>query len=157
MSDQINKLLKKLSNNLSKSSLFGQSALNYSVSVKIFYDNTESELNEIDLIESVLAPKAVVGNIEKCDLSELLDIVKKCFEYAGDEVSYPNRRYYLSEEFKVDLNQALEQIKVLFSNNLGIFEFWLEDGHPFYPVFWDFAFLVKKRENNFILIGSSSD
>lgn len=38
-----------------------------------------------------------------------------------------------------------------------IMSFWLKEGHPFYPVFWDFAFLIEKNNDAIVFIGSSSD
>ena len=84
-------------------------------------------------------------------------MMKECFEFNGDEGSYPNHKYLTSEKFKNDLGQLLEQIGEFFSDNSGISKFWLKQGHPFYPVYWDFAFLIRKSDSYFILIGSSSD
>ena len=35
--------------------------------------------------------------------------------------------------------------------------FWLKNGHPAYPVFWDFAFAAYTDEGVHVLMGSSSD
>jgi hypothetical protein len=35
--------------------------------------------------------------------------------------------------------------------------FWLQEGHPAYPVFWDFAFVVAGPEGGLVFLGSSSD
>lgn len=153
-----NKLLKKICKRLHKDRFFDfNGALNYAVSVEIFSGNTFNNLDEIDLIEKILNTNAKVVEIEESNLSELLGNIKKGFEFTGDEGSYPNRNYLLSDNFKTDLNELMKQIEDLFSDNSEIWEFWLDEGHPFYPVYWDYAFLIKKLENNFILIGSSSD
>ena len=36
-------------------------------------------------------------------------------------------------------------------------QFWLRDGHPAYPVFWDFAFVIAGSAGGQVFIGSSSD
>jgi hypothetical protein len=38
-----------------------------------------------------------------------------------------------------------------------IVSFWLKDGHPFYPVFWDFACVKIAPGTAEVFIGSSSD
>jgi hypothetical protein len=35
--------------------------------------------------------------------------------------------------------------------------FWLKKGHPDYPVFWDFAFVIAGSSAAEVFIGSSSD
>lgn len=149
---EINKLLAKICRKLSSGDV-----VNYCANVEIFQGNSVTESNEIDLIISALGKNAEVGGVEKSNITELLDVIKECFEYVGDEGSYPNQVFLSSSEFKAELNQVLEQIKGLFLDNSEIFAFWLKEGHPFYPVFWDYAFLVKKDEGNYVLIGSSSD
>lgn len=156
MIDRLNDLLTKICQKLSGGSWFGQGACNYVVNVKLFQENVKPNLNDVELVEKLI-PNSIVGDIKKSDLSELLKAVKECFEYSGDECSYPNQKYFTSEEFKNDLGQLLEQIKILFSENLGISEFWLKQGHPFYPVYWHYAFLIRKSDSYFVLIGSSSD
>lgn len=153
-----NKLLEKICNRLYKDSIFDfNGSLNYSVSVKVFSSKILINSDEIDLIETILNTEAKVGDIEESNISELLENAKECFEFSGDEGSYPNRKYLSSDVFKADLNELLKNLKDLFSENLGIFKFWLKEGHPFYPVYWDYAFLIKKSSENYILIGSSSD
>jgi hypothetical protein len=157
---EINRLLEKMCKKLSKGGFrhITKGALNYSVNAKVFKGRDTNSSNEVDLIKSIFGAATVeIDGIEESNLSELICIVKEGFEYEGDEGSYPNQKFLLSTEFELELNQILEQLEIFFSTNSRIFKFWFKDGHPFYPVFWDYAFLVKKDEGNFVLIGSSSD
>jgi len=43
------------------------------------------------------------------------------------------------------------------SDATTIKRFWLKQGHPAYPVFWDFAFVVIGTQQVELFIGSSSD
>ena len=156
MVDQINDWLTKICHKLSGGHWFGQGSYNYVVDVELFHEEANPNLNEVGLIERLI-PNSIVGDIEESSLSELLSIVSECFLFEGDEGSYPNREYLLSKEFKNDLNKLLEDMRTLFSRNLGISKFWLKEGHPFYPVYWDYAFLIRKIDSYFVLIGSSSD
>lgn len=153
-----NKLLGEICKRLNKSYSFDfGGSLNYVVSVKIFSGKSLVNSDEIDLIETILNTNTEVSDIEESNLFELLETVKECFEFSGDEGSYPNQKYLASNDFRNELNELLQQLKVLFSENSGTLKFWLKEGHPFYPVYWDYAFLVKKSDDNYILIGSSSD
>jgi hypothetical protein len=153
-----NKLLEEICKRLYKDHFFAfGGSLNYTVSVKIFSGNSLANSDEIDLIETILNTNTEVSNIEESNLFELLETVKEYFEFSGDEGSYPNQKYLSSNDFRNELNELLKQLKVLFSESSGILKFWLKEGHPFYPVYWDYAFLIKKSDDNYILIGSSSD
>jgi hypothetical protein len=145
-------LLKNICRNLSKGDVY-----NFVADAKLLQFEIIDTTNEISLIEKSLGKNAQVGGIEQSNLSELLYVVKECFEYIGDEGSYPNKKYLASEQFSSDKKKALESIKNLFCDSKEIYAFWLKEGHPFYPVYWDYAFLVKNDEKCFILIGSSSD
>jgi hypothetical protein len=155
---KINNLLKRLCQKLYKDHFFDfNGSLNYAVSVKVFVGNELNNFDEIDLIENILKTNTEISEIEESELSELLENVRDGFEFSGDEGSYPNKKYLSSEDFKIELNEVLKHLESLFSENSGILKFWLKDGHPFYPVYWDYAFLIKKTNKSFVLIGSSSD
>ncbi len=146
-----NELLEKICWKLSRGDV-----ANYEVNIKIFQSDRISDENSS--IKNILGANFVeVGEIKKSDMSELLKIAQECFEFSGDEGAHPNKEYLFSEEFKLETGQVLEQIKFLFSDSSEIFTFYLKNGHPFYPVFWDYAFLVRKKQNDFVFIGSSSD
>lgn len=153
-----NKLLEKICKRLYKDHFFDfDGSLNYSVSVEIFSAGETGNFDEVDLIGSILNADAEVSEIEESNLSELLENVKEGFEFTGDEGSYPNKGYLGSEDFRIDVKEGLKQLEDLFFDNSEILKFWLKKGHPFYPVYWDYAFLIKKAGTNLILIGSSSD
>jgi hypothetical protein len=41
--------------------------------------------------------------------------------------------------------------------SVRVVAFRLKEGHPFYPVFWDFAFLIEIDQESILLMASSSD
>jgi len=151
MVTETNELLEKICWKLSRGDV-----ANYVVDIEIFQG--ERIGNEDNSIRNILGANVVeVGEVKKSDISELLKITQEGFEFSGGESMHPNKEYLFSEEFKLEIGQALEQIKLLFSDDSEIFSFWLKNGHPFYPVFWDYAFLVRKKQKDFVFIGSSSD
>ena len=52
---------------------------------------------------------------------------------------------------------AGESVTELVTKSEQVMGFWLKAGHPFYPVYWDYAFLFEVGNDAFVLIGSSSD
>jgi hypothetical protein len=130
---------------------------NFQVSIGLFLGKTNQVGNEEDSIREILGPSTVVGGVEMISLEQLLATVRECFEWRGDDAAHPNRRYQFSDGFSADVINILSDLRFLSTDALGIWEFWLSDGHPFYPVFWEFAFLIKKSTKNYVFIGSSSD
>jgi hypothetical protein len=149
--NEINNLLKLICSNL------GKQSLNYAVTVKLFAGCETLNLDEIDSITEILGCKTEVIEIEESSLIELVKTVKECFAFEGNEGSYPNKEFIQSVQFKTILDDVLKKITNLF-DAFSIFIFQLKDEtHPFYPVYWDYAFFVKNKEKCYVLIGSSSD
>ena len=63
----------------------------------------------------------------------------------------------MSKDFDSDAENLFRDLKELFVDHSKVVSFLLDSGHPFYPVFWDFAFLIRKSESSYVFIGSSSD
>lgn len=152
MEDEFRILLAKMCKSLNQGDVS-----NFTVSTGLFPGKTVRNYNEEDSIREILGPSAVVGGIGISSLERLLAIVHECFEWRGDDAAHPNRQYQFSENFNTDVTNILLNLRDLFSDAVGIWEFWLANGHPFYPVFWDFAFFIKKAKGNYVFIASSSD
>lgn len=152
MVDLTNNLLRTICENLSQGDV-----ANFVADVKVYQSEITNGMSEVELIEKTFGSMAKVGGIVKSDLTEMISTVKECFEYLGDDGSHPNKNYLSSEQMKTEVAEVLENLQNLFSKNTEIYTFWLSCGHPFYPVFWDYAFFAKNNKECFILIGSSSD
>jgi hypothetical protein len=63
----------------------------------------------------------------------------------------------MSESFIALIDELKEALLQLAGASKKIQRFWLQDGHPAYPGFWDFAFLFWEAGKATIVIGSSSD
>jgi hypothetical protein len=55
------------------------------------------------------------------------------------------------------MRSILESIAQLSKSSTKIKALALVEGHPAYPVFWDFAFLFLGENDCLLLVGSSSD
>jgi hypothetical protein len=55
------------------------------------------------------------------------------------------------------LGTVLSYIGQAVSEATFIRRFWLKDGHPSYPVFWGFAYVIAGPRGANIFVGSSSD
>ena len=83
--------------------------------------------------------------------------VQSCLEYRGDYGSHPGLEFLDSKKSSEMKTQILELLDKLVSESKQIIGFYFKEGHPFYPVFWDFTFVIEHEIDSYVLIGSSSD
>ena len=102
-------------------------------------------------------PDAVVGGMQPVSSEAVLSEVEQALRYAGDVGSGPIATVLTSPEFETLLGTVLSHLKHVLSEARTITSFWLKQGHPAYPVFWDFAFVIVGTQQVEIFIGSSSD
>ena len=151
----INELTRSLSGIAKK--LSKGDALNYSVSFGLYKVNGAKDLDFDAILKAGLGEKAGLGGTRSASVHEVLDEVRQALVYTGDDGSHPNRKYLSSDRFASDVDEIIQQIDSLCTSADVIAEIRLNDWHPFYPVFWDLAFLFVIKDNAVILIGSSSD
>lgn len=112
-------------------------------------------------VEHYVSVALGAGTLLDCSCSvtgqEVLATVEESLRYGGDEGQGPLPLVLGSERFELLLDRLLCHIKQTTSSATFIEEFNLKDGHPAYPVFWDFAFVIAGPKVAEVLIGSSSD
>ncbi len=104
-----------------------------------------------------LGPTAVVGGSCPVTGQAVLTEVKESLLHAGDEGYGPLPTALGSEKFNELLKSVLAYTERAVSSATLIEQFWLKEGHPAYPVFWDFAFVIAGPLGVEVFIGSSSD
>jgi hypothetical protein len=102
-------------------------------------------------------PNSKLGGIQPISRQELLDEVEQSLRYAGDAGSGPKPAAVNSSKFEQLLISVLSYLEQATSGAIEILCFWLKSGHPDYPVFWDFAFVIIGAQGVEVFIGSSSD
>ena len=138
-------------------SLLGKDGINYSVSLEWFRTPREAESDSIALVRRAISSEAVLEGLRPISKHDVLAEVAVCLCYAGDDGAGPGRIGLWSEEFKELLASLILQIEVAFDASESVETFHWKTGHPYYPVFWDFAFLFKTPTEALVLLGSSSD
>ncbi|MUZ72023.1 hypothetical protein GOZ90_04930 [Agrobacterium vitis] len=132
-------------------------ALNYNVFLRLFEMPLDDLLEKQLIIKALLGPKATLDDIKKIDKALAWPILKDHLFFRGDEASGPDALVLKSQHLVALVDELESQVRDLIDATQTIDLFQLQDGHPAYPVFWDFAFLFLSASNASILIGSSSD
>ena len=131
---------------------------NYQASIGLFSSVGESnEMTEQSIIKNIFGPSTESDFFQECELKELVLGITECIDWKGDEAVFPNRKYHATAGYAQDMAVALSKLRNLFQTASGICSFVIEKGHPFYPVFWEFAYLVRVPKKNYVLVGSCSD
>jgi hypothetical protein len=137
--------------------LLNSDGTNYSVFLKA-YSGAILGTGEIGYIVSrLIGADVVVSAVRDSDLSEVVEVLRQCLGYVGDESAGPGASTLGSAEFSNLLKRILESVTHLSDTSYGLKSFGFLHGHPAYPVFWDFAYLFLGNDEHVLLVGSSSD
>ena len=132
-------------------------ALNYTVFLDYLSLPVKAQENPIQCIRAGLGEHAIVQTLRTVTVEEVIEEVESSLRYSGTEGAGPSKKTLDSPEFKSLLHQLIADLRLTLGGARRIWSFALSEGHPAYPVFWDFAFLLTLPDNVAILIGSSSD
>jgi hypothetical protein len=132
-------------------------SLNYCANLALYeVKNATGENIEIVVAKALRKPVSL-GNYRSCQTEEVVQEVQASLEFRGDESSHPSFEFLDSQEFLTMQHQILELLQRLLSDSTTIIGFYFKDGHPFYPVFWDYAYVIEHQKHTYVLVGSSSD
>jgi hypothetical protein len=130
---------------------------NYAVHLRVYRLPFSPDAGVEQYIAQALGPAAVIGGSSRATEQEVLTAVNEALRHEGDDGYGPPRSALQSQKFeelvsmvRFHLDQALGAASV-------IERFWLKDGHPDYPVYWDFAFVIAGPRAAEVFVGSSSD
>jgi hypothetical protein len=137
--------------------ILGKDASNYTVFLQSYEIRSPGALTSAAIIKQALGAGATPDYIDRVDGASVWPIVESCLSYAGDHRAGPSPNTLRSEEFHGLIHALREQIVDAIGESTTVESFELREGHPGYPVFWDFAFLFRKDSATSIFIGSSSD
>ena len=150
--EKINFLLSQICTELNKNSW------NYSVSTDIFSAAGMAGESIEKIVSEALRKAIILGKTHSISHNLILDEIASSLEYnEAGTATHPNREFIESNEFLSLKQEILDRLQVLLSSSEQPIQFWLKKGHPFYPVFWDYAFVIENKADAYVLIGSASD
>lgn len=130
---------------------------NYTVFTQAYDCCCSSMETSSHIIERAVGENVVVDGFKGVDLQTLLDNVERCLTYKECDSNDSVQDIDDSEDFQCFLYELKADIAKLFHISDKVEEFWFREGHPAYPVFWDFAYIFRYTDRALIFIGSSSD
>jgi hypothetical protein len=132
---------------------------NYLASIGLFSTSTEdtSSLSDGELVQKILGSWTVANAFQTSTVEEMLLEIAECIGWEGNHVGFPNREYHNTEAYQRDLANAFSAVRNLFGAAADISSFVIENGHPFYPIYWGFAYLLRAPHKSYVFVGSSSD
>jgi hypothetical protein len=128
--------------------------LNYAVSLRL-YGPSNSEQGLIETVKMLISEECELSSVVRISSNEAKTVMTNCLLYKGDEGSKPLELDSKKAEIIKLLNSILSTIG--FENADMVVEFAFKQGHPAYPVFWDFAFDIHVKDKRWIFVGCSSD
>jgi hypothetical protein len=132
-------------------------SLNYSARFRVFEAGACAGESAQFVVQRALGESATLGGTYPISIAEALEDIESGFLWAGDVGSHPNRQVVGSEEYREEVRELLTEFTKWIAEATQLTGIWLKEGHPFYPVFWDYAFIVEQHPDAYVLIGSSSD
>lgn len=133
-------------------------SLNYCANFRLFISKETAGEPINTVVNAILGDKAAIGKSQAATKKEVIDELKDALRYRGDHGSHPSLDYLDSPESRRDFDKVVSAIQRILEESFdNIQSFRLSAGHPFYPVFWDFAFLIQTCDESILFIASSSD
>ena len=151
MIEELNKSFKRISRKL-----FSRS-LNYYADFKLYQCEGMAGESLNTVATAALGDRARVGGSGLATKEEVIEDLRSALHFEGDDGAHPNIDYLKKPENQKDFEAVISLVHAILDDSGLIVRFWLEDGHRFYPVFWDFAFLIETAEDSILFIASSSD
>lgn len=133
------------------------SAGNYVVSMRV--DPVEHDLDDTPVsVVKLQYPDAQFCIIEDIDPFDALDVFARNVRYRGDRTHGPPSEIFGTASFESLYETVLSHFRSWCHSADALHRIEFEfDSHPFYPVFWDFAFLFMFSRRSHLWVASSSD
>lgn len=132
-------------------------AWNYTVFLRYFEVPLQKPTRKDIIIKTALGADATLGGIQEVEKTSVWPNLKDALLYVGDSGAGPAAATMQSERLLALMGVLEDEVRNLVDAASTTELFWLQGGHPAYPVFWEFAYLISREAGASILIGSSSD
>jgi hypothetical protein len=137
--------------------LLNEDGTNYTAFLRSYSTDVVTNQSIQEIVRCMIGDEAVIDNVQEVDFSEVELELRESIGYLGDESAGPGVAALETPEFLTLLEVICEDAKAQSLRSTSLCTFRFKNGHPAYPVFWDFAFLFVGASKCELLVGSSSD
>ena len=128
--------------------------INYEVWFNL-YGPADPELSLSDTLKSLISKDCEISGVLLSTPGEATSKIMDMVLYEGDTGSGPLELESKKSEISELIGKVLSSIEI--EKAEMVVEFGFKNGHPAYPVFWDFAYDIHSKGKRWVLVGSSSD
>ena len=132
-------------------------SMNYQTSFRFLKITGGAGRSLQSILDQSLEDTVEIGGSESISNELFHEDCRDKISYQGDHGSHPNLIYIQSKGFSESLTSLLLALQQITDTSDLLLSFWLLEGNPFYPVFWEFSYLIESKGDSYIFIGSSSD
>ncbi|RFA29924.1 hypothetical protein CAI21_08850 [Alkalilimnicola ehrlichii] len=128
--------------------------INYEVWLNL-YGPAESDLGLAEALRSLISKECEISSVVPSSPQEAISEIMDKVLYKGHIGSGPLEL----ESKEAEITELMNKVFSLIGLEKAelVTEFGFKNGHPAYPVFWDFAYDIHSNDQRWILVGSSSD
>ena len=137
--------------------LLDSDGINYTVFLKSYSCAAEGVSQIENIVKKLVGHDVVLGNVRDISLAQLMQDLCDCLGYVGDDGAGPGPSTLNLPEFSNLLREVSSDITQVYERSGEVKSFRFLEGHPAYPVFWEFAFLFLGNDGYQLIVGSSSD
>ncbi len=137
--------------------LLESDGIDYTVFLKWYCCAADNAATVDDVMRQLLGPGTVAEQIQDCSLAQVQDEMADCLGFAGDEGDGPGPVTLGTHEYARLLDEIRVDVAEVGGWSQEIKSLRISEGHPAYPVFWDFAYLFLGKEEHRLIVGSVSD
>jgi hypothetical protein len=130
------------------------SGINYVVWLNL-YGPGDSESGLADALKSLISKDCELSGVVACTPEQAVSQIIDRILYRGNSASGPLQPESKAVEITRLMNTVFSSINIHDADM--VVEFGFKNGHPAYPVFWDFAYDIHVAGKRWIFAGSSSD
>lgn len=136
--------------------LLNSDGTNYTVFLQCYAGSLPSDLTFEQKVSAILGPACIVENVRDLDHRSIEEILRENLSYRGEHAG-PDATILASERFQELLDAIVTDCQDASGSSQVAQSFFIVDGHPAYPVFWDFALFFGRADEYALLVGAASD
>lgn len=128
--------------------------INYEVWFNL-YGPLDPDLGLEEVLKSNISKNSQLSGVTPSSPENAIKEIMERVFYEGGIGSGPIELETKKEEIQLLMNKVFTLININKAELVA--EFGFREGHPAYPVFWDFAYDIHSNGKRWIFVGSSSD